>query len=127
MKNNDISSNQDNEILYDFTYLDELSDGDMEFKISMISMFIEAVPVSLNDMRTYYSEKKWKSLREVAHKYKPQLGFMGIKSIKEDVEQIEQNAAAEKNLESIPSLIDKVEEASYIAVKQLKKELDMLM
>ncbi len=113
--------------LIDLEYLKELSEGDDDFTISMLSYFIENTPDVLRGMKQFYSEENWKSLRNVAHKFKPQLTFMGIKSIFEDVETIEQNAAHETNTETIPSLVEKVEKVCHKAMEEIKTELEKLL
>ncbi|MFO8067588.1 MAG: Hpt domain-containing protein [Bacteroidales bacterium] len=110
-------------ILFDFTYLDDLSEDDKEFKADMINVFLESAPASIREMQTFYKNKNWNSLREVAHKYKPQLGFMGIYSIMHDVEQIEQISTTKTNLDKLPELIENVEKVSKIASEQIKKEM----
>ena len=114
------------ERLIDFTYLDELSDDDVGFKASMINQFIDNLPKNINEMRDSYEKKNWESLRRIAHKFKPQLGFMGINAISDDIEKIEQYAYNESALDKIPNLINKADEVCQKAVVQLKEELDKI-
>jgi hypothetical protein len=115
-----------NTILCDFTYLDELSDDDNEFKATMISYFIDNAPITIGEMKTHHNNKNWKELREITHKFKPQIGFMGINIIAGDVEAIEQSAANKTNLEKIGHLMEKVEKICGIAIEQLKQELQKI-
>ncbi len=125
MMQNNPSSNGNN-LLYNFEYLDELSDDDIDFKINMISFFIENAPLSLEEIKLQHLNKNWKALREITHKYKPQIGFMGISSIAEDVENLEQYASKETNIDEMPGLIENIEKVSYNAIDQLKDELERL-
>jgi PAS domain S-box-containing protein len=113
--------------LVDFEYLNQLSEGDDDFSISMLSYFLDNTPTVIREMMQFYQEKDWKNLRNVAHKFKPQLTFMGIKSIFNEVETIEQNAAAVKNLEEIPDLIDKAQKVCEEAMIEIRVELEKLL
>ncbi|MBS4012178.1 MAG: Hpt domain-containing protein [Bacteroidetes bacterium] len=119
-------SDPENKLLYDFEYLDELSDDDLDFKKNMILFFIENAPLSLEEIKLQHSNKNWKALREITHKYKPQIGFMGIKSIAEELETLEQSASKEVNIDAMPGLIERIEKISYLAITQLKNELERL-
>ncbi len=116
-----------NESLIDLDYLDQLSEGDDDFTISMLSYFLENTPGVLNDMKQFYQDKDWKSLRNVAHKFKPQLTFMGIKSVFNEVETIEQNSANEVNTDDIPELLKKVEAVCVDAMEEIKAELEKIL
>ncbi len=116
-----------NESLIDLDYLEQLSEGDDDFTISMLSYFLENTPGVLNDMKQFYKEEDWKSLRNVAHKFKPQLTFMGIKSVFNEVETIEQNAAHVNHTDEIPGLIETVEKVCIKAMEEIKAELEKIL
>jgi PAS domain S-box-containing protein len=121
------NNNQEKKSLIDLEYLNQLSEGDDDFSISMLSYFIDNTPTVLREMKQFYEEKDWKNLRNVAHKFKPQLTFMGIKSIFNEVETIEQNAASVVNLTDIPPLIDRCEKVCLEAMNEIKLELEKLL
>ncbi|MFW6275549.1 MAG: ATP-binding protein, partial [bacterium] len=58
MENN---SNNKKESLIDLDYLEQLSEGDDDFTISMLSYFIDNTPSVLQEMKDYYKEKNWKA------------------------------------------------------------------
>jgi PAS domain S-box-containing protein len=113
--------------LIDLEYLNQLSEGDDDFSISMLSYFLDNTPVVLHELTQYYNDKDWKNLRNVAHKFKPQLTFMGVKTVLHEVETIEQNAAAVANLDDIPALIEKTTRVCKEAMIQIKAELERLL
>ncbi len=120
------SSENGQKKLINLDYLNQLSEGDHEFSASMISYFIDNTPETLESLEEYYSKKDWKALRNAAHKFKPQLTFMGIHSILEDVEKIEQSAYKEENLDQVPDLIQKTKTICLKAIEQLREELEKL-
>jgi PAS domain S-box-containing protein len=120
--------NKQNQVsLIDLDYLNQLSEGDDDFSISMLSYFLDNTPSVLSDLNQFYNEKDWKSLRNVAHKFKPQLTFMGIKSVFNEVENIEQFAAAVNNTDQIPALIEKTEKVCNEAMVEIRVELEKLL
>lgn len=116
-----------NQPLIDLEYLNQLSEGDDDFTISMLSYFLDNTPTVFREMKQFYDEKDWKNLRNVAHKFKPQLTFMGIKSIFNEVETIEQAAASVTNTGNIPGLIEISEKVSIAAMDEIKHELEKLL
>ncbi len=115
------------ESLIDLDYLEQLSEGDDDFTISMLSYFLENTPGVINDLKQFHKDKDWKSLRNVAHKFKPQLTFMGIKSVFNEVETIEQNAANVVKTDDIPVLIKTVEEVCNKAMEEIRTELEKIL
>ncbi len=122
----DIKS-QNSESLINLEYLEQLSEGDKDFTVSMLSYFIDNTPGVIAEMKQFYKEKDFKALRNVAHKFKPQLTFMGIKSIFQDVENMEQYANTGTNTDAIPELIQRTEEVCMKALVEIKAELDKML
>jgi len=110
--------------LINLDYLEQMADGDNEFIESMITYFITNAPISIEDMKKSMTEENWETLRHVAHKFKPQLNFMGIQSILQEVETIEQNAHKVVNTQDIPPMLEKVEKIAFLAIEMLKAELN---
>lgn len=112
------------EQLINLEYLEQMADGDNEFIESMITYFITNAPISIEDMKKSLAEENWETLRHVSHKYKPQVNFMGIQSILQEVETIEQNAHKVVNTQDIGPLLHIVEKTTYQAIELLKAELN---
>ena len=125
MESKDTSSKQPARLI-NFSYLDELSEDDVEFKISMINQFINNAPEIISEMRSLCESKDWESLRRLAHKFKPQLGFMGILSVYNEVEKIEHNSDKKANLEQIPDSIDSINDVCNKAILELREEAEKL-
>lgn len=106
----------------DLTYLKKLSKGDNDFVKQMISIFIDQTPTAIQKMEADLSNKNWASLRAVAHKMKPSFSFVGVTSLQEKIETIEDNAAQGTNANLIANLIAEVKEVSLKAVAELQTE-----
>ena len=124
MENNNTKTetNKNGERYTDLTYLKKLSKGDNDFVQQMISIFINQTPTAIQKMESDLSNKDWGSLRAVAHKMKPSFSFVGVTSLQEKIETIEDNAAQGTNPNLIADLIAQVKEVSLKAVAELQTE-----
>jgi len=86
-------------------YLDLMSDGDEDMKQTMIEMLLEEIPEEMEQMRVYNEEGNWKELREVSHKMKSTLSFVGNKEMTAANQQVEDIAKVGKGTEAIPALL----------------------
>src|SRR4051812_36262422 len=80
-------------------YLKDLSRGDNNFILEMISVFLTQTPESINSLKTHLNNKDWKGVRGVAHKMKPSMTFMGIKELESVIASIEDYAAKQTSVE----------------------------
>jgi HPt (histidine-containing phosphotransfer) domain-containing protein len=110
----------------DLTYLKELAEGSDEFIKEMIDMFLIQTPEMLEIMAKCLHDKKWQTLRGVAHKIKPTIDFVGIHSIKETVKTIEHYASKEIHLDLLPDMVNKVIQVCSVAIIELKEEIKTL-
>lgn len=112
--------------LTDLSYLHTLSEGNNEFLVQMINAFLRQTPGMLDGMETALEEKNWNDLRNLAHKLKPSVDFMGIQIIREPVVLVEKYAGTATNLEEIPALVRKIVSVCREAIPQLEKKITEL-
>ncbi|MEI6817619.1 MAG: Hpt domain-containing protein [Bacteroidota bacterium] len=109
--------------LTDLTFLKGLTNGDAAKLTKYINMFLKATPDMLDNLDKYYAEKDWESLRVTAHSLKPQLSYMGIKSLEEAIKTIEFNAGHQMQLDKMPEMIAHLREQCVMAMKELEEAL----
>ncbi|MBI1836755.1 MAG: Hpt domain-containing protein [Flavobacteriia bacterium] len=107
----------------DLTFLVELSEGSNEFVREMVEEFLLQLPDTISKMQEYLDDKKWIELRNVAHKLKPSLDFMGLLSIKEIVKTLEKNCVDQVNLELVPGMVKEIIDTCSIGAEELKIEV----
>ncbi len=105
----------------DLTFLKTFTGDDHERMVKYINNFLELGPEKVSAMKVSLKEKNWEELRSAAHKIKPQLSYMGINSIKDDILKIEEYAAEAKNLEELPALVEKVTAVCNDAFGELRQ------
>ena len=110
--------------IYNLNYLKELSSGDKEFEDSMISYFIANAPAILENVDQLVADEDWKEIREVIHRYIPNLNMMGAESFIETANTIEVNTEQGVNLETVPGLWLQLKEWSIELIDQLKADFN---
>jgi len=103
----------------DISFLKSFTGDDTERMVKYINNFLSMAPEKIAAMKSKLEGRSWEELRSAAHKLKPQLAYMGINSIKEDIQQIEDYAGEEKNLELLPELVANVSSVCELAFKEL--------
>lgn len=101
-------------------YLDLMSDGDEEMKATMIDMLLEEVPEEMAKMQDLYAAQDWKELREVSHKMKSTLSFIGNDAMTQANQQIEEIAKEGKGTDDLPPLLATLMEIYPKALEELK-------
>ncbi|MBC8046288.1 MAG: Hpt domain-containing protein [Fimbriimonadaceae bacterium] len=91
-----------------------------------IGMFLQSAPQAIAKMKEQHSAKDWVHLKTTAHSLKPQLAYMGIESLKENILRIEEYAGDEKNHDVILQLIETVEKKCAVAFAELSNVVEEL-
>jgi CheY-like chemotaxis protein len=111
--------------LYDLTMVRSVSGGDEAFIKKMVQLFIETVPPSLHDLHEAVNLQQWERVGKVAHKLKSTVDSMGIITLKEDIRSIEANGKLQQNVDTIPALVQKVNEVVNNCILELKADFSL--
>ena len=101
-------------------FLETFTSNDKAKMIKYINMFLQLAPASIETMKQQHAVGDWNNLKTTAHSLKPQLAYMGIESLRENVMRIEEYAGEQKNPEIIRELIQIVEAGCTEAFDELK-------
>ena len=110
--------------LYNLNYLKELSSGDEEFEDSMITYFITNSPSILENVDQLVKAEDWKEIREVIHRFIPNLNMMGAEDFIDTANAIEISTDQGTNLEKVPEMWIQLKEWSIQLIDQLKKDFN---
>ena len=108
-------------LLYDLSYLEELSGGNQEFIQELVNLFIETVPEHVEKIEKALTNGDLAEIGREAHKLKSTISSIQVHSVIEKVKQIE---AIGKSGNHHPQLALLVKEAKQIlleAVDQIKQ------
>ncbi|MFN3939657.1 MAG: Hpt domain-containing protein, partial [Chitinophagales bacterium] len=95
--------------LINLRFLESFTNGDTAKMKKYINMFIQSAPDAINQMKQLHAAGNWNQLRTVAHSLKPQLGYMGIDTVKELILRIEEYAGEGKKTDIIAQMITELE------------------
>ena len=109
----------------DFTYLNNLVMGDIDFKKKIINMFIDKTPATIKSLQELYKTEDWVSVKALAHKFKSSIDFVGSKDLAKVIVDLEHNAEKE-NKEAINKEIIEAERLCNLIYAELKTELSKL-
>jgi hypothetical protein len=114
-----------NEKLYDMGKVNELARGNKDFILSLVKVFIDTVPATVDEMQQACSGNQWNILSKLAHKIKPTIDTMCMTSIKEDIRTIESDAKHRVNTDALSVLVNKVDWVVKRTSEQLKEEFSI--
>jgi HPt (histidine-containing phosphotransfer) domain-containing protein len=103
----------------DFSHLNSVSCGDDSFKKELIGIFLEQIPVFINNMRKYLDNNKMEKLAREAHTAKSSVLIFGMVNSGRLLKDIQLFAENNKPDEIVPAL-DEVE----MELIQAKTELE---
>ena len=78
----------------DFSYIEELSGGDQDFKFEMIKLFIQSIPEDLNKLEDALKIKDTPAIAKLAHHMKSSLSMFKLDKEVEFLSETEKNAKA---------------------------------
>ncbi|MFL5752332.1 MAG: PAS domain-containing protein, partial [Bacteroidia bacterium] len=107
------------EKIVDLQALKELTDGDTAIMSQMISVFKTQTSESLNRLEEGVRSGNWKTVYEMVHKIKPSVDFIGIKQLKNVINEAEQYASEQSHLDALPVMITEITSVCREAIKEL--------
>ncbi|MFV1884952.1 MAG: Hpt domain-containing protein [Balneola sp.] len=85
-------SKKSDDVSLDLSYLDELSDGDDEFRKEMIQVFLREVPEQIKSLNTSVSDKNYDQTASIIHALRTKIRTFGIIALDELSERLEYSA-----------------------------------
>ncbi len=90
----------------DLSYLDEVAGDDIDFKKEMVKIFLQQVPIFIENMKKFLDENDLVNLAKEAHTAKSSVLIFGMEETGADLKKI-QILAEENQTQEIPELIQK--------------------
>ena len=108
------------ELLYNLSYLSDISRGDEAFMKKMIDLFIEQIPLAIHDIHEAYKAGDLSKVKSLAHKTKSSIDTLGIASIQSEIKEIEMLAMNHQSGPRLDELIAKLTDVVPNAIEQLR-------
>ncbi len=119
-ENNDMETNTEN-LMYDLTYLKNLSKGNDAFVLKMVTLFIELAESNTELLLQALHENKLDALRKIAHKIKPSIDQMGIVSLEKEIRLLEN---CQENIQ--PSALTELVTNIVLQLREVAKQLSKM-
>jgi CheY-like chemotaxis protein len=123
LKSGKISPVPDDQKLYDLAMIQSVSGGDEGFIKKMIQLFIQTVPQNVQELVSATSQGNWEQVSKMAHKLKSTIDSMGIRSVHDQIRNVEMRAKNLEQLELVPEMVKQVETVVSACILQLRTEL----
>lgn len=97
-------------MIYNLDKINEMADGDEDFISSVISVFLEEVPLDLEGLENALEQQNYEQVYQLAHKIKPNVDLLGMEQTRATALQIEtlgKNAANMSEIKEIFPLLKK--------------------
>jgi HPt (histidine-containing phosphotransfer) domain-containing protein len=107
---------------YNLSKVYALSDDDPEFVIQIVTLFVKEIPDDLADIKEGIKKNDHKHAYSYAHKIKPSLDLLGLKTAFEEILQVEAWTKAEGEKKEIKETFKSIKNQVEEAVKELKKD-----
>ncbi len=112
------------EYSYDLTELLQLSNGNKEFVVNMLEIFIRSASEIMLQLNSASIVGNWEKVKELSHKAIPSFHFMGLINFSEKLRYIEQNAGNRKEQKHIEEFIGFIDKNMVVILNDLKAEIE---
>ena len=102
----------------------EMADGESDFIVSIISVYLSSIPESLDKLKEASVNKDKENTVFFVHKLKGSFNFIGCTALTDIFLKIEECCTIGEHMEEIPSLVKEVEILAGAVTLELKDVLD---
>ncbi len=93
----------------DLSYLEEITGGDVEVIIEMITLFLDETPAQLELLKEKAANKDWDSVAAGAHRVRPTFLYVGSLELHKKTSDVERLSKKRERLNLISGYIDSLE------------------
>lgn len=110
----------------DLSYLREMSGGNKELILEMISIFNSQVVEFSQNMDRLLNSKDFESLGKLAHKAKSSVSIMGLDNLSRQLKDLENSAREGIHIETYAGIVDSFKQETSEAVRELNLVINNL-
>ena len=102
-----------------------MAEGDEDFINSVISVFLEEVPMDLEELEKAIAQKNYESVYKLAHKIKPNVDLLGMEQTRAAALEIENLGKNSPNSAEIEKIFPILKKDIHQVVSELKKDFNL--
>ncbi len=112
-------------MIYSLDKINEMAEGDQDFIISVISVFLEEVPEDLDALEIALQENNYEQVYKMAHKIKPNVDLLGMEQTRAVALEIETLGKSEANMVDIEKVFPILKTDIHQVIGELKNDFDL--
>ncbi|MGI8893636.1 MAG: tetratricopeptide repeat protein [Bacteroidia bacterium] len=85
-------------------HLKTMVNGNKEDMISLIEIFLEQLPVQLEELEEAINKRDWQLSHQIAHKLKSSISILGVDELRKLIEKLHDYSLEEDKMEMLPDL-----------------------
>lgn len=112
-------------MIYSLDKVNEMAEGDEDFIVSVISVFLEEVPEDLTALETAIAQGNYEQTYKLAHKIKPNVDLLGMEQTRATALEIETLGKSEANMAEIEQKFPLLKKDVQQVVSELRKDFNL--
>jgi HPt (histidine-containing phosphotransfer) domain-containing protein len=112
-------------MIYSLDKINEMAEGDEDFILSVISVFLDEVPEDLETLEKALQEKNYEQVYKMAHKIKPNVDLLGMEQTRSVALEMETLGKSEAHMQDIEKLFPILKTDINQVVAELKKDFGL--
>ncbi|MEO0571537.1 MAG: Hpt domain-containing protein [Bacteroidota bacterium] len=112
-------------MIYTLDKLNEMAEGDEDFVLSVISVFLEEVPEDLAALENAIASGNFEQIGKMAHKIKPNVDLLGMEQTRANAYDLEKLGKASGSLEEIKMKFPLLKKDVEQVISELQKDFDI--
>lgn len=105
-------------------HLNQYADGDSEFALSMMAIFLEDVPTYLDQLEEAMAGRNWDLFKKAAHALKSSVSFMGMENLMELINDIESMDMKATELQIVDNFYGYIRRSCEGAMEEVRGNLE---
>nr|WP_288933910.1 Hpt domain-containing protein [uncultured Allomuricauda sp.] len=112
-------------MIYNLDKINEMAEGDEDFIVSVISVFLEEVPEDLDSLEKAIDSKDYENIYKLAHKIKPNVDILGMEHTRAKALEIETLGKTTGSMEEIEEKFPILKKDVLQVVTELKNDFNL--
>ena len=112
-------------MIYNLDKIKAMAEGDEDFILSIIGVFLEEVPQDLADLESAITEGDIENSYKLAHKLKPNMDILGMEQARVMALEIETIGKDQGSIEEIRARFPSLKQDILQAIRELKTDFDL--
>ncbi|MHA7865151.1 Hpt domain-containing protein [Flagellimonas marinaquae] len=112
-------------MIYNLDKINEMAEGDEDFIVSVVSVFLEEVPEDLDGLEKAINNRDYENIYKLAHKIKPNVDILGMEQTRAKALEIETLGKNTGSMAEIEEKFPILKKDVLQVVAELKNDFDL--